>query len=93
MLFDLLENLLSQKTEVESSRSHFVPDEGLAQDQDGVAILSKGVLAVADWFQPDLRVPSHCLQTGGSVVSPPLQVIDTGDPRIVGLRLRAQVLP
>ena len=32
VLFDLLENLLSQKTEVESSRSHFVPDEGLAQD-------------------------------------------------------------
>lgn len=54
VLLCVFHHFVREVSEVVSGRSDFVVDESFAENEDGVAVHSEGVLHVADWFQPDL---------------------------------------
>jgi len=77
--FSFLHHLVCQMTEIVSSWGDLVVDERFAKGQKSLAILSERVFDKTDGFEPDLGVSSNGLETGRTIVGPPIEVFDGGN--------------
>jgi hypothetical protein len=54
VFFGIFHDFVCEVSEIVSGGSDFVVDESFAENEDGVAVHSEGILYVTDRFQPDL---------------------------------------
>jgi hypothetical protein len=74
VFFGFFHDLVGDGSEVATGRSHLVVNVGLAQCQEGVAVLSERVFDHADGLEPDFGVTSDGLLARGAVIGPPVEL-------------------